>query len=514
MARVNSLILRFLEDPSSLEESDLDRLVALLRDDPHKAVELREQMLLDDHLSQKLAIDRQNFFAQIEQRIADFTRGEEEMYDHVAELRAIAEAEIDKPLRQPPRSAWLKYSLAAAVSLALVAGLLAWQFSGPGPKSVASIEEVSGDVVVVRSGQQVKPKLGKTVFTGDQVTSTSGSTIEWKYKDGTSVRMIGDAVSFVSTDAKTGAKHVKLEQGELAATVSKQERGPMVFATPHAMATVRGTELRLVVGKANTQLDVIKGQVDLTRLTDGRTINVGANETGVASAEQIAVRLPMWPVNRSNAVYLFQGDANNVLCRNPQTGNFRQSELTSQGDASADANKIVLSGGAFAATDDGADITTLLEKSGEFTCEIVLVPQSVDDGPGGMLFSLGPRSAPSLELEQKGAWLLARVAAADQEYVDINLGEVVAGKRLHVILSGRNGRLVAYASGSQTAEKADLLLDTAKWSKGPLMLGTGPEGEKPWRGEIVRMAIFAHFMDAQEARREHDRFELVHPLAE
>src|SRR5262245_54005474 len=155
MARVNFLILRFLEDPSSLDESDLDRLVALLRDDPRKAIQLREQILLDDHLSQKLAIDRQNFFAQIEQRIADFTRGEAEMYDHVAELRAIAEAEIDKPLRQRMRWVWLKYSLAAAVSLALVAGLVAWHATGPGPKSIASIEDFTGDVLLVRYREQV-----------------------------------------------------------------------------------------------------------------------------------------------------------------------------------------------------------------------------------------------------------------------------------------------------------------------------------------------------------------------
>ena len=510
MARLNPLILRFLDDPSNLDESDLDRLVALLRDDPHKAIELREQMIVDDHLSQKLAIDRQNFFAQIEQRIADFERGEEEIYDHVAELRAIAEAEIDKPLR-PPHSVWLKYSLAAAVVLLLAAGLVAWQLSNPELKSVASIEDLSGEVTIVRRSQRIAPRLGKTVFTGDQVVSTAGSTIEWKYKDGTRVRLVGDAASFVAADARTGAKKLQLDQGELVASVARQERGPMAFTTPHATATVRGTELRLVVGKLDTQLDVTDGRVELTRLADGRTIQVAASETGIASAELITLKLPTWPVDRSRAVYLFQGDPNNALCRNPQTGNFRQTELSCQGDASGDGNRLRLAGGFFTAADDGADITALIGRSGEFTCELAVVPQAEEEGSGGIVLSLGPPSAPSFQLRQQGAWLVARAAAGDGNIVELTAGEIVAGKRVHLLLSGRNGSLVATMNGVQTADKSDVLIDSSRWSGGPLSLGADADGHSAWHGQIERLAIFAHFMNADEARRERERFELLHP---
>jgi ferric-dicitrate binding protein FerR (iron transport regulator) len=413
MSRVNPLIHRFLEDPASLTEEELDQLVALLREHPHRAVELREQLLLDDHLSQKLAIDRQNFFAQIEQRIADFERGEEEMYDHVAELRAIAEGEIDKPLRQSSRATWLKFSLSAALGLSLVVAVAVWQRSGKAPKAVATIEDVSGEVTIVRGEERVTPQLGKAIFTTDQVVSTAGSTIEWKYKDETTVRIVGDAVSIMAADRQTGAKHVKIDRGELVATVTRQQRGPMVFATPHATATVRGTELRLVVGQADTQLDVTAGQVDLTRLADGKTIHVAANETGVASAEQIAIKLPEWPISRPRAIYLFQGDPNNVLCRNPQTGNFRQTELTSQG-MQVQSREARAGWGAFAAADDGSDITTLIKRSGEFTCEVALVPQAAEEDTGGILLSLGQLSAPNLRCDstEHGCWLAQRRATA------------------------------------------------------------------------------------------------------
>ncbi|HUE71797.1 MAG TPA: FecR domain-containing protein [Pirellulaceae bacterium] len=500
MSRVHPLVHRFLEDPSGLEQAEFDGLVTYLREHPLRAVELREQLLLDDYLSQKLAIDRQNFFAQIEQRIADFERGQEEMFDHVAELRAIAEGEIDKPLSEPPRGAWLKYSLAAAIALSLIAAVAAWQWPGTGPKAVALIEEVSGEVTIVRGQEQIAPRLGKAIYTTDQIVSTAGSTIEWKYKDETTVRLVGDTVGFVTADARTGAKQVTLDQGELVASVAKQVRGPMVFATPHATATVRGTQLRLVVGQADTQLDVTQGQVDLTRLADGRTIPVAANETGVASAERIEIKLPEWPVTRARAIYLFQGDPNNVLCRNPASGNFRESELTILGEE-----------GALGSADDGADLATLVQRSGEFTVEIAFVPQAAEENSAGIIFSLGPQSEPGVGLRQEGRGILARVQASDGEVIELELGEVQAGQRAHVLLSGRNGRVAAQLNGNPTAERNDILVDTGSWKSGPLVLGADADGKSAWSGQAQRLAIFAHYMDGEEARREWERFELVHP---
>jgi ferric-dicitrate binding protein FerR (iron transport regulator) len=484
----NPLIHRFLEDPAGLEEQELDQLVALLRDDPRKAVELREQLLLDDHLSQKLAIDRQNFFAQIEQRIADFERGEEEMYDHVAELRAIAEGEIDKPLRQSPRAVWLKYSLAAAMALSLVVAIAAWQWTSGSPKAVANIEEISGDVTIVRGKEQIAPQVGKVVFTGDQVVSTAGSTIEWKYKDETTVRVVGDAVSLVTADRKTGAKQVKLDQGELIATVARQPRGPMVFSTPHATATVRGTQLRLVVGRADTQLDVSEGEVELTRLADGKKIDVAANETGVASAERIALRMPQWPLNRSRAIYLFQGDSQGVLCRNPASGNFRESELTPQ------------DGATLTSADDGADITTLLQRSGEFSLELAFVPRAADDEKWSLL-SLGAPEEPGIELRRQHADWRALVKGSDGELVEIRVGPIEGDQRVHLLLTGRNGRLAVYVNGRLAADKNDLFIDTGSWLAGPLVLDSA----------VQRVALFAHFMDAEEVQREWERFKLAHP---
>src|SRR5437762_11943207 len=93
MSEIDLLIHRYLEDRNSLASRELDSLVAELRADPELASRLRDQLLLDDLLAQKLALDRRNFVAQVEQRIADFKRRHTELGRQTADLRSIAAAE-------------------------------------------------------------------------------------------------------------------------------------------------------------------------------------------------------------------------------------------------------------------------------------------------------------------------------------------------------------------------------------------------------------------------------------
>src|SRR5438445_10181682 len=97
MSEIDLLLHRYLEDRDSLAARELDALIAALRADPELAGSLREQLLLDDLLAQKLALDRRNFVAQVEQRVADFNRGQTELSRQTADLRSIAAAERTGP---------------------------------------------------------------------------------------------------------------------------------------------------------------------------------------------------------------------------------------------------------------------------------------------------------------------------------------------------------------------------------------------------------------------------------
>src|SRR4029079_12976930 len=93
MYDIDLLVPRYLEARDSLTTREFDALIAALRADPQLAARLRDQLLLDDLLAQKLALDRRNFVAQVEQRIADLNRGQTELSRQTADLRSIATAE-------------------------------------------------------------------------------------------------------------------------------------------------------------------------------------------------------------------------------------------------------------------------------------------------------------------------------------------------------------------------------------------------------------------------------------
>src|SRR5262245_62315633 len=116
MADFDSLVHRFLDDRGSLSSRELDELIAGLRADPEFAVTLREQLVLDDLLAQKFVLDRRNFVAQVEQRIADVNRGHEELNQQVADLRAMA---AEEGMRRSSKSRRWGWSVLAVEELLL-----------------------------------------------------------------------------------------------------------------------------------------------------------------------------------------------------------------------------------------------------------------------------------------------------------------------------------------------------------------------------------------------------------
>ncbi|MCU0876942.1 MAG: hypothetical protein MUF06_04020, partial [Pirellulaceae bacterium] len=93
MSHLDELTHRYLEDQLGLSPEDMDQLIDGLRADPARAMRLRDQMVVDCLIAQKLSLDRQNFPAQVAQRIADFQESEQAIDSQVLELRELAAAE-------------------------------------------------------------------------------------------------------------------------------------------------------------------------------------------------------------------------------------------------------------------------------------------------------------------------------------------------------------------------------------------------------------------------------------
>src|SRR4029434_3366179 len=107
-------------------------------------------------------------------------------------------------------------------------------------------------------------------------------SIDITYQDATLVRLGEGSAATLDVDRASGAKQVRMTRGELTAQVQPQSAG-MTFTTPHAVATVLGTRLRLQVLTNQTQLDVTEGKVRLDRQAGGPSQLVAAHQTGIAT---------------------------------------------------------------------------------------------------------------------------------------------------------------------------------------------------------------------------------------
>lgn len=512
---------RFIENPSELAEEELDLLVAVLRDHPAWVVELREQMMVNDLLGQKLAVDRRKFLAQVGQRVGDFERGEEEIYNQVADLRALAEAELERPPAPPKQSVWIKAFAVLAAVLLLGVTFAVVQLLPGSSRQVAVVEQVTGDVQLTRDSVAQTVARGLVVSTGDSIQVPAGSTLQLKYgnnksrQEWTYVNIAGDSLITIEADAKTQAKRVVMQRGDLLADVAPQRQGaPMIFVTPHALATVLGTQLRLVVAGEETRLDVTEGRVALTRKSDGNSVTVNASETGVASERSLALKQLAWPDERSSVAFLFSGADELTLVRNPENDNFWENPLESKHAAAVTSNhRLLLEGGLFQSPEAGVDIASILRSTNEFTLEIALAADlNRSTSPAivwGMLEESGARN---FAIEQQGGELQLRLRTSEIPAADraISLGAIVADQPTHWVVTYKSGELVWYRDGVRVGATSEITGDLKNWGESALVVGGDLTGMQTWRGLVGVAAIYRRVLSDSEISRNELAYRVLH----
>jgi WD40 repeat protein len=196
-----------------------------------------------------------------------------------ARILSLAGGSEAKPLQQKRR--WLRMALflttsAAAVVLGLYIGGF---FHAPEPvqppTELAQLDEVQGDVFVVSDGGEAVPaQSGQRLGTNQSIrTQGEGSFAVVSFAD-TSRLEVGSDTSIRMPPEKAG-KRIYLEQGVVAAEVPPQPADqPMIVATPHAEARFLEAKSSLASSATGTRIESEKGKVQLTRKSDGRTIDV------------------------------------------------------------------------------------------------------------------------------------------------------------------------------------------------------------------------------------------------
>jgi hypothetical protein len=127
---------------------------------------------------------------------------------------------------------------------------------------IAVLEEATAHVEVGVGKQRVRAEAGRTLHEGEGVaTIGAASRAVLKFPDGTRIE-VGADTAVESLSENPAGKRLALGQGDLKAAVAPQPKGkPFALLTPHAQATVLGTELQLSVSSERSRLTVLHGLV-------------------------------------------------------------------------------------------------------------------------------------------------------------------------------------------------------------------------------------------------------------
>jgi len=264
------------------------------------------QAYLDDELSAESA-------AQLEARL----RAEPALADALIELgreeailmewarssrattEAGAEAAATLALPAGPRSRKRRWAWRAAVSLAAaaaVAGIafLLDGFSGsverPSEPALAHLEEIQGDVFILpEDGEAIPAQAGQALQPGLSLrTQGEGSFAVVTFTDASRLEVGGNTLIRLFTEASAGNgpanRKVYLESGTVAADFALPlSEPPMVVTTPHAEARFQQTKSSFASTGGETRIEQVKGNLKLTRKSDGSSIDVPTGWYAVTS---------------------------------------------------------------------------------------------------------------------------------------------------------------------------------------------------------------------------------------
>jgi hypothetical protein len=515
MTDFDTLLHRYLDDRSGLTADELDELIAGLRDDHELAGSLREQLMLDELLAQKMSVDRRNFEAQVEQRIADLAKTKNPLGDQVADLSSLAAAEkVQKASSHV--ATWYRYLLALSL-LVGVGG--SWYVLRPGSHqaAIATITEVSGQVTIHQDDESTPAEVEGAIEDGQKIVVPHGDSVAFTYQDGTEIRIKGEATVSLGDDETKGGKQIQVERGEVVARVKPQVAGPIRFRTPHAVAMAPKSQLRLVVSDEHTLLDVSEGHVPFHRIADKQMLTIDANKSGLASRDTLQIRQLTWPDRRDGLAYLYSSleQANEkplMVSRNPETRLLGFKELQPYGDATLLESRLVyeLNGGYLYSSEAGPDVSAFSRNGSELTLEAIICTASLDQaGPARIVALADEEDDPDFALAQDGCDVTFSLRTNEKQpssspRLVINSSETP----VHLTVTYRHGELIFYRDGMEIARSKDLL-GSLKWRSGPLTVGADASGKNPWRGIMEAFALYNRCLEPGEVARNARNYRLL-----
>jgi hypothetical protein len=416
--------------------------------------------------------------------------------------------------------------LLVAVGLAVHLGLPvpSWnvQVARVLPPEPARLANVSPGVQIARDGKSLDAETGLDLQPGDRISVPEQAWAAFVYEDATRVLLHPGAEAVfqppVGENPNAASKRLLLRQGTLAAHVARQSPARAAeITTSNAAVRVLGTRLLLATSPDRTHLDVLQGQVQLTRSSDGASVKVSAGFSAVAQpgAELLSQRIPGRVTQDLAALYLFDEGSGAIVHDRSNSDPPLDLQI-----ADADAARW-LSGGGLAlhretVVASGAPARQIIEacrQSNELTIEVWIKPSSIEQvGPARIVsvsidpfhrnFTLAHETAqPGTGHSQAFFVTRLRTTAADEN----GLPEfrtspgVVETEMTHVVYTRQaSGQAKIYVDGVHRAN-SEVLGDFSGWDdEYQFYLANEGTMDRPWLGEYHLVAIYNRAITEQE----------------
>lgn len=278
--------------------SEDERFIELWNDylegelDESGITELRHLLAKDDRRLQTAA-DSYRTHRLLGLHVQDTKSGQDEFVrETISRLPAEADKFVGTVMRQLPpgktkqaRTRVAKWLAALAAAILLLAGAY---FLAPRAESeIATITELNGALRWTGDGGRVVRDLeaGSLLHGGTLESLSADSWAVLTFRDRSTVTLSGRSTLTISEGRQ---KELHLREGSVSAHVMPQRDGsPMLIHTPTAKLEVLGTRLDVEAEISSTTLHVNEGQVRVTRLADGRVVEVRADHQVVASASRL-----------------------------------------------------------------------------------------------------------------------------------------------------------------------------------------------------------------------------------
>ncbi len=307
-SRFEDLLGRFLD--GALTAQERDDLTQLVREDPDRLDDLRAQLEASELLAMAGNERRQidHFLDAIGTRLAEPSRHDinattPAFSTNGHHTRPEAPTQSPRTRRRSRRGLWAMAAIAAVVLL--VAGLVL-SLGGPSREDrIARITERNGSLLWIGDGGRLSDDLEVGDWIGGCTLETlsDDSWITLEFRDGSILTISGPTLLTISEDIQ---KQLHLREGNLFAQVAPQAPDkPMRIHTRTAELEVLGTQLNVDAESSLTRLRVDEGRVRLTRLVDGRVVEVPAQHQVTAKADRLE---PLTSTRRLEAVDRWESD--------------------------------------------------------------------------------------------------------------------------------------------------------------------------------------------------------------